>query len=65
MVDPTELIKQRVKKALYTEESEDYTRFFDSMIHLPISYYIPWEVVCKINKLVTSLKYSDNSLLPV
>lgn len=59
MIDSTELIKQRVRKALYTEESEDYTRSFDSMIHLPISYYIPWNVVCQINKLVTSLKYSD------
>lgn len=59
MIDSTELIKQRVRKALYTEESEDYTRSFDSMIHPPISYYIPWNIVCQINKLVTSLKYSD------
>ena len=59
MIDFTEVMKQKLKSTLYTSETEDFTKEFDNLIHLPISCYIPWDIVCKINKLVTSLKYSD------
>lgn len=54
-----DVVRSKVEQALYSNEEMDFTRKYDSMYHYPISYYLPWEVVCQINKLVTSLKYSD------
>lgn len=58
-IDFMDVMKSKVNHALYSDESMDFTRSYDNMMHLPLSYYIPWEVVCKINKMVTSLKYAD------
>lgn len=58
-IDFMDVMKSKVHQALYSDESMDFTRSYDNMMHLPLSYYIPWEVVCKINKMVTSLKYAD------
>lgn len=58
-IDFMDVMKSKVNHALYSDESMDFTRAYDNMMHLPLSYYIPWEVVCKINKMVTSLKYAD------
>lgn len=58
-IDFMDVMKSKVHHALYSDESMDFTRVYDNMMHLPLSYYIPWDVVCKINKMVTSLKYAD------
>lgn len=54
-----DVARSKIQQALYSNEDMDFTRKYDSMYHYPLSYYLPWEVVCRINKLVTSLKYSD------
>ena len=58
-IDFMDVMKSKVNHALYSDESMDFTRAYDNMMHLPLSYYIPWDIVCKINKMVTSLKYAD------
>jgi hypothetical protein len=59
MVDIIGIMRKRAMNALYTPEKSNALEYFDKLMHIPISYYIPPQVVYNINKLICSLKYSD------
>ena len=59
MADIIKAMRQRAMNALYSPEKSNALEYFDRLMHVPISYYIPPQVVYNINKLICSLKYSD------
>lgn len=58
-IDFVDVMKNKVHQALYSDEVMDFNAQFDKMQHLPLRYYMPPDVPYKIEKLATSLKYSD------
>lgn len=58
-IDFVDVMKSKIHQALYSDEVMDFNAQFDRMQHLPLRYYVPPDVPYKIERLATSLKYSD------